>query len=72
MINLEFIMPPGELSVIEYDVHPASQRTAIPIPDGASSVVVWLGTEASADYRAWRKASAEYRAWHEGHPLTCP
>jgi hypothetical protein len=44
MINLEFIMPPGEPSVMEYDVHPASQEIAIPIPDGAYGVVVWLGT----------------------------
>ena len=38
-------MPDGT-SVMIYDVHPASQDEAIPIPEGAVSVVVWLGTRA--------------------------
>jgi hypothetical protein len=50
MINLEFIMQPGEPHVMSYDVHPASQQTAIPIPDGACGVVVWLGTVALSEY----------------------
>jgi hypothetical protein len=50
MINLEFIMQPGLPHVMCYDVHPASQQTAIPIPYGAYGVVVWLGTVALGEY----------------------
>ena len=43
MINLEFMLPDGD-HLMAYDVHPGSQDEPIPIPAGAVSVVVWLGT----------------------------
>ncbi len=44
MINLEFRDCDGRRIVIEYDVHPRSQDEPIPVPPGAESVVLWLGT----------------------------
>ena len=44
MINLEFLDESGRRISIAYDVHPASQTEAIPVPADAASVVVWLGT----------------------------
>ena len=43
MINLEIELADGS-KVMIYDVHPRSQAQAIPLPEGAVGVVVWLGT----------------------------
>jgi hypothetical protein len=43
VINLEFMLPDGD-GLMAYDVHPRSQDEPIPIPAGAVSVTVWLGT----------------------------
>jgi hypothetical protein len=48
VINLEFIFANG-VSRMVYDVHPRSQSNAIPLPDGAVGVVVWLGTAAAGE-----------------------
>jgi hypothetical protein len=44
VINLEFLDADGKRVSIVYDVHPRSQEQAIPLPEGAMAVVVWLGT----------------------------
>lgn len=46
MINLQFLREDGTEAGIEYDVHPRSQETSIPIPDGTVSVIVWIGVRA--------------------------
>jgi hypothetical protein len=43
MINLEINLADGG-SVMLYDVHPVSQEEPVVLPEGAVSVVVWLGT----------------------------
>lgn len=45
MINVMFIFPDGHQEM-EYDVHPKSQDEPIPLPLGAISFVVYLGTRA--------------------------
>jgi hypothetical protein len=44
MINLEFHYADGRDSSVVYDVHPESQARPVPVPEGAVSVTVWLGT----------------------------
>jgi len=44
ILNLEFKDADGQRISMAYDVHPRSQAEAIPIPEGAVSVVLWLGT----------------------------
>lgn len=43
MINLEFHLADGTSAMV-YDVHPESQAHPVPIPAGAVSVTIWLGT----------------------------
>ena len=44
MINLEFKRADGSRVSMVYDVHPASQKQPVLIPEGATCITVWLGT----------------------------
>lgn len=44
MINLVFADADGQQVGVEYEVHPRSQEAPVPIPAGAATVAVYLGT----------------------------